>query len=110
MPKDKARYDEVYVVIDQLSKQVVSMVYYKTITAEEIAQLYIIHVYRYYRLLESIVLDHGPQFVSRFWAEFYCILGIKLKLSIVSHLQIDGQIEIINQYLDQQLRPYINYY
>jgi hypothetical protein len=66
MSLDKAGYDKVFVVIDQLSKQAISMLCYKTITAEEIAQLYIKHVYRYYRPLESAVSDWGPQFIFHF--------------------------------------------
>jgi hypothetical protein len=45
MLKDKAGYDNVFVVVDYLSKQVVSILYYKTITAKEIAWLYITHIY-----------------------------------------------------------------
>jgi hypothetical protein len=66
MSLDKAGYDKVYIVIDRLSKQAISMPCYKTITAEEIAQLYIKHVYRYYSLSESAVSDQGPQFISHF--------------------------------------------
>jgi len=66
MPKDKAGYDEVFVVIDRLSKQAISIPCYKTVTAEDMAQLYITYVYRYYGPPESIVSDRGPQFVSQF--------------------------------------------
>ncbi len=45
MPKDKAGYDNVFVVIDRLSKQAVSIPYYKTITAKEMAWLYIVFIY-----------------------------------------------------------------
>jgi hypothetical protein len=48
--------------------------------------------------------------VSHFWKEFCRILGIKLKLSTAYHPQTDGQTEIINQYIDQRLRPFVNYY
>ena len=54
--------------------------------------------------------DRGPQFISDFWDEFCRILGIKLKLSTAFHPQTDGQTEIMNQYLDQRLRPFVNYY
>ena len=37
MPKDKAGYDNVFVVIDCLSKQAVSIPCHKTITAKEMA-------------------------------------------------------------------------
>jgi hypothetical protein len=110
MSLDKAGYDKVYIIIDQLSKQAISMLCYRTITAEEIAQLYIKHIYRYYRSLESVVSDQGPQFISHFWKEFCQILEIKLKLSTAFYPQTDKQTEIMNQYLDQRLCLYVNYY
>ena len=45
MPKDKAGYDNVFVVIDCLSKQAVSIPCHKTITAKEMAWLYIVFIY-----------------------------------------------------------------
>ena len=51
MPKDKHRFDIVFVVINRLSKQAISEPCYKTVTAKETAQIYIRSVYRYYRLL-----------------------------------------------------------
>jgi hypothetical protein len=60
MPKDKFGYDIVFVVIDRLSKQAISIPCHQTITAEEMAQLYITYVYRYYGAPESIVSDRGP--------------------------------------------------
>jgi hypothetical protein len=49
-PKDKHSYNAIYVVIDRLSKQSISIPYYKTITAKDIAQLYIIYIYRHHRV------------------------------------------------------------
>jgi len=37
-------------------------------------------------------------------------MGIKQKLSTAYHPQTDGNTEIVNQYLDQRLRPFINYH
>ena len=45
MPKDKAGYDNIFVVIDCLSKQAVSIPCHKTITAKEMAWLYIVFIY-----------------------------------------------------------------
>jgi transposase InsO family protein len=110
MPKDQHGYDNVFVVVDRLSKQAISTPCHKQVTAEDMARMYTTHIYRYYGPPESIVSDRGPQFVSQFWKEFCRILGIKLKLSTAFHPQTDGQTEIMNQYLDQRLRPFVNYY
>jgi predicted aspartyl protease len=109
-PKDARGYDEAFVIIDRFSKQAISIPCYKTITAEECARLFIEYVYRYKGAPESIVSDRGPQFVSTFWREFQRILGVKLKYSSGQHPQTDGQTEIMNQYLDQRLRPFVNYF
>jgi transposase InsO family protein len=109
-PKDKYGFDNICVIVDRLSKQSISIPCYKTVTAEQLAQLFIQYVYRYYGPPDSIVSDRGPQFVSTFWNAFCTILGTKLKLSTANHPQTDGQTEIMNQYLDQRLRPFVNYY
>ncbi len=59
MPKDKHSYDIIFVIINRLSKQAISMPCYKTVIAEDIARLFISHVYRYYGPLQTIVLDRG---------------------------------------------------
>jgi hypothetical protein len=46
-PKDKYRYNIVFVVIDRLSKQSISILCYKTTMAKDMAQLYVIYVYRH---------------------------------------------------------------
>jgi transposase InsO family protein len=109
-PKDEHGFDNVFVVVDRLSKQSVAVPCYKTATAEDMAKLYIHHVYRYYGAPETMVSDRGPQFISAFWKEFTRILGIQLKLSTAHHPQTDGQTEIMNQYLEQRLRPFVSYY
>jgi integrase-like protein len=110
MPKDKRGYDNLCVFIDRLSKQSISEPCYKTATAEDMAEMYIARVYRYYGPPLTIVSDRGPQFISKFWKEFNRILGTKTRLSTADHPQTDGQTEIMNQYIDQRLRPFTNYY
>lgn len=109
-PKDRHGYDCAYVVIDRMCKQTFTIPCYQTVTAKDMARLYVDNVYRVHGAPESIVSDRGPQFISDFWNEFTRILGIQLKLSTAFHPQTDGQTEIMNQYLDQRLRPFVNYY
>ena len=108
--KDKYGYDNVLVIMDRLSKESISIPCHKTTTAEEMASLFIYHIWRYFGPPDSIVSDRGPQFISAFWTEFCRLLGTKLKLSTAHHPQTDGQTEIMNQYLEQRLRPFVSYY
>jgi hypothetical protein len=64
MPKDRKGFDNIFIIVDRLSKKPILVPYYKTIRAKGLAEVYIYYVYRYYRVLDSIILDRGPQFVS----------------------------------------------
>ena len=109
-PRDKHGFDNIFMVVDCLSKQSICTPCHKTVTAEDMAKMYLQHIYWYYGAPESIVSDRGSQSISYFWKEFCCILSIKLKLFTAFHLQTDGQTEIMNQYLNQRLQPFVNYY
>jgi transposase InsO family protein len=99
-PKDKRGKDMIFVVVDRLGKRAYSIPCRKTVTAKQMARLFIKYVYRTHGPPDTITSDRGPQFISDFWNELCRILGIKLKLSTANHPQTDGQTEIINQYID----------
>jgi hypothetical protein len=102
--------DNVWVVIYRLSKEAISIPCKKTVTAKDMAHMFIAHICRYFGPPESTVSDRGPQFISQFWKEVTRILGAQLTLSTAYHPQTDGQTEIYNQYLEQRLRPFVNHY
>jgi len=58
---------------------------------------------------ESIVLDQGPQFVVGLTKELNRMLRIKMKLLTVFHPQIDGQMEHMNQEVEQYLRFFVEH-
>jgi len=60
-------------------------------------------------LPESIVLDRGPQFVAELTKELNRMLGIRTKLSTAFHPQTDGQMEQMNQELEQYLQFFIEH-
>lgn len=109
-PPAKSRHDMLIVFICRLGKRSISIPCYKNTDAKETARIYLDRVWRYYGPAETIVSDRGPQFVSEFWKEFNRILGTKIKLSTAGHAQTDGQTENMNQWIDQRLRPFVNYY
>lgn len=109
-PVSKRGFDCLLVVVDRLGKRPISIPCHKTIDARGLAELFIPYIWRYYGPPDTIVSDRGPQFISAFWNEFCKILGVKLKLSTAEQPQTDGQTEIVNQYIDQRLRPHVAYY
>jgi transposase InsO family protein len=109
-PESKSNYNMVAIFVDRLSKRPITVPVRDTITARELVPIFLTHVARHVGLPDSITSDRGPQFVSDFWNEACKRLQIKIKLSTANHPQTDGQTEIVNQYFDQRLRPYINYY
>ena len=85
MPADKNGYNMIFVVINWLSKQAISTPCHSTVTAQDMATMFISHIYQYYGAPQTIVSNQGPQFVSQFWKEFCRILGIQLKLLTAFH-------------------------
>lgn len=110
LPLDEAGYDAALVVMDRLTKKSVSVPCHKTITAKGLAELFLIHWTRHFGMPDSIVSDRGPQFISTFWKEYCRILGTKVKLTTAYNPNVDGQTEVMNQYVKQRLRPFCTYY
>src|SRR5207237_7009673 len=53
---------------------------------------------------KTITSDRGPQFVDRFWEQLQESLGTKLIHSSAYHPQTSGQVERVNQILEDMLR------
>jgi len=80
-----------------------------TCTAEQLAELFVRHVFRLHGLPRTVVSDRGPQFVAGFWQALCVALKIQAKLSTPYHPQTDGQTERLNAIMEQYLRVYVNY-
>jgi hypothetical protein len=89
----ESRLQFVTVVVNQLSKATVLAPYNKTITANETAQLYIDHVWKWTGLPKQVILDRGPQFASKVMQEIWEKLSVKSLLSTVFHPQTDREME-----------------
>jgi len=76
---------------------------------EGLAKLFQDHVWKLHGLPESIISDRGVQFTVEMMKELNHLLGIQTKLSTAYHSQMDGQIERINQELEQYLRVFIDH-
>jgi len=102
-------HNSVLVVYNKILKMLYFIVTTEKITVKELAKLFRDNVWKLHRLLESVILDRGPQFAAGLMKELDKMLGIEKKLSIAFYLQIDRQMERANMELEQYLRMYIDH-
>jgi hypothetical protein len=69
-----------------------------------IAQLYLDHIYPWYRLPQKIIIDRDPWFTSHFGKALTARLRLSQNLSMAFHPQTDGLSEWKNQWVKQYLR------
>jgi len=74
-------HDAVMTVVDSVSKRTHFILTHMTVTAEGVAWLFLHQVWKLHGLSKYVVSDCGPQFVTHFTRELYCLLGIKLASS-----------------------------
>jgi len=95
------------VAIDSVGKRSHFVKTVTTVTAAGAANLYLWNVWKLHSLLWKVVSDRRPQFVAAFMKELYQLLGIEAMTSTAYHLQTDGQMERVNQELEQYLRIFV---
>jgi len=102
-------YDSILVVVDQLTKIVYFIPTTEKTSAEGLARLFRDNVWKLHGLPESIILDRGPQFAAGLMRVLNQMLGIESKMSTAFYPQTDGQMERVNQELEQYLRMFIDH-
>ncbi|RAL61484.1 hypothetical protein DID88_009413 [Monilinia fructigena] len=82
----------------------------RTLTTEELVDVFISRIYTLHGLPDNIISDRGTQFVSGFWSQLAERLAVTLRHSSAFHPQTDGQTERINSVLEQYLRAFVNFH
>ena len=80
------------------------------ITFQDIAKIFRDKIFKLHGILQKVILDRGPQFVSLFMKELYAQLQNKGNPSTAYHPKTDGQTERINAWIEQYLCIYINHH
>jgi transposase InsO family protein len=101
--------DAIWVVVDRLTKARHLVPCRTNVDANDLADLFITHVFRLHGLPDSIVSDRGPQFAAAFWKRLCDRLGIDRRLSTAFHPETDGQTERMNSVMEQYLRAHVSY-
>jgi len=96
--------DVILVICDRLFK-----IIHFVATTEGLARLFRNNVWKFHKLPESVVSDKRPQFALKLTKELNRMLGIETKLLILFHPQTDGQMEKMNQKLEQYLWFFVNH-
>ena len=102
-------YDAILVVVDWLTKMVHFIPTTEKTMAEGLAKLFRDNMWKLYGLSKSIISDRGPQFTAELMRELNQMLGIESKMLMAFHPQTDGQMERVNQELEQYLRMFIDH-
>ena len=103
-PRSQKGHDAIFVVIDRFSKVAHFLPVKETITASQLADLYVSRIVSLHGVPLEINSDRGSLFTSRFWESFQQAMGTHLSFSTAYHPQSSGQVERVNQILEDMLR------
>lgn len=90
----------IFVVIDRFTKYAHFIPLSHPLKAPQVAQSFLVNIYKLHELSSSIVTNRDMIFTSHFWQHLFKSLGVTLRLSTDYHPQTDGQKERVNQCLE----------
>jgi len=99
----------ILVIVERLTRQAVFIPCHGKLTSEELARVFLTHVFAKHGAPTNVSTDRGSEFVSHFFHTLGDLLGIKMHHTSGHHPEANGQAERTNQTLEQYLRIYCNY-
>jgi transposase InsO family protein len=100
--------DSICVFVDKLTKLFHFVACKEELSAKELAELYVDHVFCLHRLSRKFITDRDPRFTSAFWQEVTELLGTRTIMSSSFHPQTDGQTERVNPTLETYLQHFVS--
>jgi hypothetical protein len=107
LPRKNKQRDSINVVVDKLTKASHFISVKLVQKAANIADIYMREIARLHGIPKTIVSDTYPKFTSSFWKGLFNGFGTNLNFSTTYHLELDGQIEKVNQVIEDMLRMYV---
>src|SRR5258707_907900 len=102
-------FTAILVIVDRLTKQSLFIPTHNMVDAPQLAQLFLTHIFSKHGAPGHVTSDRGTEFVSHFFCSLGSLLSMKLHFMSGYHPEGDGQMERINQVLEQYLQAYTNY-
>jgi transposase InsO family protein len=100
LPRTQSSYDSIWVILDRLTMVAHFIPVKTTYSGPQLAVLYMSRIVCLHGVPKKIVSDRGTQFTSKFWERLHETLDTQLCFSSAYHPQTDGQIERVNQILE----------
>lgn len=107
LPRSSRQHDSIMVVVDKLTKAAHFVPVKSTHKATNIAEIYMKEIARLHGVPKAIVSNRDSKFTSNFWKGLFKEFGTNLNLSTTYHPQTDGQIETLNEVIEDMLRMYV---
>jgi hypothetical protein len=104
LPRTSHEYNSIWVIVDRLTKLAHFISIAMTYRVRQYAELNISHIVRYHGIPKTIISDRGSIFVAHFWEQLHECLDTHLIRSSTYHPQTDGQMEQVNQIIEDMLR------
>src|SRR5260221_4059369 len=102
-------FTAILVIVDRLTKQSLFIPTHDTVDTPQLARLFLTHVFSKHSAPGHVTSDRRTEFVSHFFCSLGSLLSMKLHFTSGYHPEGDGQMERINQVLEQYLWAYMNY-
>src|SRR5258705_3420453 len=99
----------ILVIVDRLTKQSLFIPTHDSINSPELAQLFLTHMFSKHGTPSHVTSDWGSEFISHFFRSLGKLLWMELHFMSGYHPEGDGQMEHLNQVLEQYLQAYTNY-
>src|SRR5258708_6979220 len=99
----------ILVIVNCLTKQSLFIPTHDSIDSLELAQLFLTHVFSKHSTPSHVTSNQGSEFVSHFFRSLGKLLQMELHFMSGYHPEGDGQMEHLNQVLEQYLQAYTNY-
>jgi hypothetical protein len=107
LPKSTKKNDAIMVVVDKLSKSSHFILVKSTCKVIDIANIFMKEIFRLHGMPREIVSDRDTKFTSSLWKSLMAGFETKLLFITTYHPQTDGQIERVNQIVEDMLRMHV---
>ena len=86
----RVEYNSILVIVNRLIKMVYYEPVFTTLDAEQLAEVLIKAIFKYYNLPDSIISDRRLLFTSKFWSSLCYYFNVKRQRSTAFHPQTNG--------------------